>query len=155
MVHMRLPNQRMKLSRQRPLLVVQIFLDCGRCTAQLMRDSLGAQPEPVMAASHPVLLLSALAACHSGGTGQLRPSPLDSASAVRLALVAVADTTDTLVSWEVAEYSHTRNGYVIYISPRIKPEYAHPRPGWSTIINDGGGRVHISNSGKITLIEVY
>ena len=108
-----------------------------------------------MSASHPLILMSALAACHPAGNGLLRPSPLDSASAVRLAVAAVADTTDTLVSWEVAEYSHTRKGYVIYISPRIEPEYAHPKPGWSTIINDGGGRVHISNSGKITLIEVY
>jgi hypothetical protein len=120
-----------------------------------MRDSLGAQPEPLVRASHLMILLATMAACHTTGTGQIHPAPLDSASAVRLARAAVADTSDTLVTWEVLEYSHTRNGFVIYIGPRIKPQYAHPRPGWSTIINDGGGRVHLSNSGKITLIEVY
>ena len=108
-----------------------------------------------MRASHLIILLAALAACHTARTGQIQPAPLDSTSAVRLARAAVADTSDTLVTWEVAEYSHTKSGFVIYIGPRIKPQYAHPRPGWATIINDGGGRVHLSNSGKITLIEAY
>ncbi len=99
-------------------------------------------------------------ACHSG-IGRVEPALLDSASAVRLAIAAVADTSDTLVYWSVAEYSHTSDGYVIYISPRIKPEYAAPR--WDAehqvagqlIIMDGGGRVHLSNSGKIKYMEVY
>ena len=106
------------------------------------------------------LVLPAIA-CHSPRMARVEPTPLDSASAVRLATAAVADTSDTLVYWSVAEYSHTKDGYIIYISPRIKPEYAGPR--WDLkhqvatqlIINDGGGRVYLSNSGKITLIEVY
>jgi hypothetical protein len=101
------------------------------------------------------------AGCHSPGVGRVEPIPLDSASAVRLAIAAVTDTADTLVNWTVAEYSHTKDGYVIYISPQIKPEYAGPR--WDgkhqvpnqLIIHDGGGRVHLKNNGTIRLIEVY
>jgi len=123
---------------------------------QLKRDSLGAQPEAILHISTNAGLGLALVACHPASSGRVRPVPIDSASAVRLAIAAVADTSDTLVTWTVAEYSHSKDGYVIYISPRIKPEYAQPRPdGTQMIINDGGGRVHISNRGKVKFVEVY
>lgn len=120
--------------------------------------SLGASPMTLMRLSFLALLA---AACHSPGVGHVEPIPLDSASAVRLAIAAVADTADTLHYWTVAEYSHTKNGYVIYISPQIKPEYAglhwdgkHQVPS-QLITYDGGGRVYLRNNGTIRLIEVY
>ena len=123
---------------------------------QLRRDSLGAQPGPRVRISHITTLAVAVASCQSPSTARPSPTPLDSATAVALAMAAVADTSDTLVYWSVAEYNRTKDGYVIYISPRIKPQYSGPLPnGRYLIINDGGGRVYIKNNGKISLIEVY
>ena len=135
-----------------------IFLACGAGGPQLKRNPLGAQPETIMRLSSLTLLV---AACHSPGMARVAPTPLDSAGAVRLAIAAVADTSDTLVYWTVAEYSHTSKGYVIAITPRIKPEYAKPhRVGNQAVVSqlmssDGGGKVHLSNNGKVTLIEVH
>jgi hypothetical protein len=133
-----------------------IFLACGAGGPQLKRTPLGAQPETILHISPCAPLGLALIACHPGSASRVGPAPIDSATAVRLAIAAVADTSDTLVNWIVAEYSHSKDGYLIYISPRIKPQYARPgRDGRQLITNDGGGRVHITNRGKIKLIEVY
>ena len=97
-----------------------------------------------------VVLAIATIHCHSAPVGRTSPLPLDSARAVALAMAAVADTTDTLVDWAVTEYSHGREGYVILIAPRLKRKYVG-----QVLMGDGDGRVHITNDGKITLIEVH
>jgi hypothetical protein len=101
------------------------------------------------------LLAVGLVACRPTH-GQIHPTPLDSASAVRLAIAAVADTSDTLVFYAVAEFAHDKHGYVISIVPRFKSEYAGPRPDGTRLVGSGGGgRVHIGNNGKIKLIEAF
>ena len=97
-----------------------------------------------------VLLAIATTHCHSASASRTSPVPLDSARAVALAMAAVADTSDTLVDWAVTEYRHGRDGYVILIAPALKHKYVG-----HVLLGDGDGSVHISNEGKITLIEVH
>jgi hypothetical protein len=97
-----------------------------------------------------IVLAIATIHCHSASVGRTSPVPLDSARAVALAMAVVADTSDTLVDWAVTEYSHGRDGYMIHVAPTVKRKYVG-----QVLMGDGDGIVHISNDGKISLIDFH
>jgi len=100
-----------------------------------------------------------LVACAGPAYQRASPQPaaaiLDSVQAAHLAIVAVTDTSDTLVYWTATDILEDSDGFLVTVAPAIRPQYVAPPPsGGRLVIFDGSITVRVRRDGHVEVIEI-
>ena len=74
----------------------------------------------------------------------------DSARVVGLAITAVATRPDTLIEYEVIQFTADSLGWVVSLVPQVRAPYAD-----SIVISGGGGLVRVWRGDRVTVLNWY